>query len=119
MTRPIRLTARCASCGASCSVRTSSSRCVGFGTNTWPSGSRRGESTVDGFVAAPVGRVSDETSDVNQIRSRSITESAGVTTAAFCGTVSVPASRSSPASPVIENTSSIGPAVCNRGMVSA
>ena len=46
ITRPIRLTARCADCGTSCSVRTSSSRCVGFGTKTCPSGSRRGESTV-------------------------------------------------------------------------
>ena len=69
-------------------------------------------------LTAPVGRVSDEPSDVNQVRSRSTTESAGVTTAAFCGTVSVPASRSSPGSPVIENTSSIGPALCSLGSLS-
>ena len=49
ITRPIRLTARCADCGASCSVRTSSSRWVGFGTKTCPSGSRRGESTASRY----------------------------------------------------------------------
>ena len=67
MMRPIRLTARCADCGASCSVRTSSRRCVGFGTNTCPSGSRRGESTV---VDALRGRTRGGIAAVRRARSR-------------------------------------------------
>ena len=170
MTRPIRLTARCAGCGAICSVRTSSRRWVGFGTNTCPSGSRRGESTAARTFAAggvrcrrhgrarsrtegrgrrppaapsrrPAGNSaaagnrrrtsasaadvsassticqSGETSDVSQVRSaRSWTRPASPRSRP-AARVSVPASRSSPGSPVIENTSSIGPAVRNRGDV--